>query len=75
MKIGFIVGKNNEVCNNPSLKKITPKKYLADMYTIKGVKKNQLHIDVAIAMTIKTKFPENTVDIILPKEITLQRLN
>mgnify|MGYP006081141379 CR=1 FL=1 len=70
MKLGFIVGKNNEIYNNPSLKKITPKKYLQDTHN----KKNQLHIDVAIAMTIKTKFPGCTVDIISPTEISLQRL-
>jgi len=75
MKIGFIVGKNNEVWDNPVLKKITPKKYLADTHTDDGkLKKNQLHIDVAIAMTVKTRFPENNVDIILPNEISVQRL-
>lgn len=75
MKIGFIVGKNNEVCNNPQLKKLTPKKYLADTYNDNGkLIKNCLHTDVAIAMTVKTKFPENKVDIILPSEISLQRL-
>jgi len=75
MKIGFIVGKNSEVCDNPILKKITPKKYLADTYTESGkLKKNQLHVDVAIAMIVKTRFPENNVDIILPKEISIQRL-
>jgi len=70
MKIGFIVGKTNEVCDNKELKKITPTKYLADTYN----KKNQLHIDVAIAMTVKTKFQGLQVDIILPKDISLQRL-
>uniref|UniRef100_A0A6C0CDU7 ATP-grasp domain-containing protein n=1 Tax=viral metagenome TaxID=1070528 RepID=A0A6C0CDU7_9ZZZZ len=70
MKIGFIVGKNNEICDDKDLKKITPKKFLADTF----YKKNQLHIDVAIAMSVKTKFPGHQVDIILPKEISLQRL-
>ena len=70
MKIGFIVGKTNEVCDNSALKKITPKKFLADTYN----KKNQLHVDVAIAMTVKTKFPGHQVDIILPGEISLKRL-
>jgi hypothetical protein len=70
MKIGFIVGKTNEICDDKDLKKITPNKYLADTF----YKKNQLHIDVAIAMTVKTKFPGHQVDIILPKEISLQRL-
>ena len=70
MKIGFIVGKTNEVCGDTALKKLTPKKYLANTHN----KKNQLHVDVAIAMTVKTKFQGNTVDIILPKEISVQRL-
>ena len=74
MRIGFIVGKNNEVCDNKTLKKITPNKYLSDMYTNTGVKKNQLHVDVAIAMTVKTRFTGLTVDVILPKEISVQRL-
>ena len=74
MKIGFIVGKSNEICHNKDLKKITPKKFLVDVYTDNGLKKNQLNVDVAIAMTVKTKFPENKVDIILPKEISVQRL-
>ena len=65
MKIGFIVGKTNEVCDDKELKKVTPKKYLADTYN----KKNQLHTDVAIAMTVNTKFPGHTIDIILPKEL------
>ena len=70
MKIGFIVGKTNEVCDNKELKKQTPKKYLADTYN----KKNQLHTDVAIAMTVKNKFPGHKIDIILPKEISVNRL-
>ena len=74
MKIGFIVGKNNEEWKDEKLRKKTAKKYLADLYTDKGVKKNRLHIDVAIAMTVKLKFPNNTVDIILPKEISVARL-
>ena len=74
MRIGFIVGKTSEICHNKELKKITPKKYLVDTYTNTGLKKNQLHTDVAIAMTVKTRFPGHTVDIILPKEITVGRL-
>jgi hypothetical protein len=74
MKLGFIVGKANEICDNVALKKITPKKYLVDTYTDTGVKKNQLHIDVAIAMLVKQNFPENKVDIISPKDISVRRL-
>ena len=73
MKIGFIVGKNNEICHNKELKKLTPKKYLVDCYD-NGWKKNTLQIDVAIAMTIKTRFTGITIDIILPNEISLARL-
>ena len=75
MKIGFIVGKINEIWDDPNLKKKTPKKYLVDTYNDDGkLLKNQLHIDVAIAMTVKLKFPEINVDIILPKEIEVNRL-
>ena len=34
MKLGFIVGKTNEVCDNKELRKQTPKKYLEDTYII-----------------------------------------
>ena len=65
MKLGFIVGRDNEVYHSNNLMKVTPKKYLVNKL---------LHVDVAIAMMVKTRFPDITVDIILPKEITLQRL-
>ncbi|ANS04232.1 hypothetical protein [uncultured Mediterranean phage] len=64
MRLGFIVGRGNEVYRNDALKKKTPKKFLVD---------NRLHVDVAIAMTVKENYPGVDVDIILPKEITLQR--
>jgi hypothetical protein len=70
MRLGFIVGKTNEVCDNKELKKITPKKYLVDTYN----KKDQLQQDVAIAMAVKSKFPGITVDIITPSDISLERL-
>jgi len=65
MNIGFIVGKDDEIYNDKDLKKIVKKKYLAY---------NQLHSDVAIALTIKESYPDINVDIILPKEITKSRL-
>lgn len=65
MKLGFIVGRENEVCYNKELFKLTPKKYLVN---------NKLHIDVAIAMTVKVKYPSIKVDIIQPKDISLERL-
>jgi len=64
MKLGFIVGRENEVCHNKELKKLTPTKYLVN---------NKLHIDVAIAMTVKLNYPGVTVDIISPKDISLSR--
>ena len=64
MKLGFIVGRENEICHNAALKKLTPKKYLVH---------NKLHIDVAIAMTVKLNYPGVNVDIILPKDISLTR--
>ena len=65
MKIGFIVGKDDEIYDDDYLYNMTPKKYL---------KYGELNTDVAIAMTIKNGYPDIIVDIILPKEITLERL-
>lgn len=65
MKIGFIVGKNDEYYIGDDLYDVTPKKY----YINDGI-----HVDVAVAMTIKQSYPDVTVDIIFPKDISLQRL-
>ena len=65
MKIGFIVGKADEIYSDDYLYSITPKKYL---------EYDELHTDVAIAMTIKEGYPDITVDIIKPKELTNTRL-
>jgi glutathione synthase/RimK-type ligase-like ATP-grasp enzyme len=65
MKLGFIVGRENEICHNKELMKLTPDKYLVN---------KKLHIDVAIAMTVKLRYPYINVDIIQPKEISLERL-
>ena len=65
MRIGFIVGKDDEIYDDDYLYNMTPKKYL---------QYGELNTDVAIAMTIKNGYPDITVDIILPKEITLERL-
>ncbi len=64
MKLGFIVGRENEICHNAAIKKMTPKKYLVH---------NKLHIDVAIAMTVSLNYPGVKIDIILPKDISLAR--
>ena len=68
MKIGFIVGRTDEeYFDSDNLHQYTPKKYLIDG--------KYLMVDVAIAMTAKLTYPNITVDIILPKEITaLHRL-
>ena len=65
MKIGFIVGKNDEYYLGDELYDITPKKY----YINDGI-----HTDVAVAMTVKQSYPDVKVDIIQPKDITNQRL-
>ena len=65
MKIGFIVGKDDEIYYDDDLYDVTPKKYIQN---------GELHTDVAIAMTIKQSYPDIKVDIILPKDITLERL-
>lgn len=64
-KIGFLVGKDDEIYDDKELKKKTLKKHLVN---------GQLNTDVAIAMLIKLNYTHVTVDIILPKEITLARL-
>lgn len=74
MKLGFIVGKVYEICDNEELRKLTPKKYLRDTWGYTKLLKDRLHVDVAIAMTVKLKFPGHTVDIILPREIDVARL-
>ena len=65
MRIGFIVGKDDEIYGDDDLYNMTPKKYL---------QYEELHTDVAIAMTIKESYPDITVDIILPKELSVNRL-
>jgi len=67
MRIGFIVGRTEEEyydINN--LTKQTPKKYLVDG--------KYLMVDVAIAMTAKLTYSNIIIDIILPQEITVARL-
>ena len=65
MKIGFIVGKDDEIYNDDFLYGITPKKYL---------QYDNLNTDVAICTFIKYSYPNIKVDIILPKDISLERL-
>lgn len=65
MKIGIICGKTSEECLDKSLVKIIPKKY-----KING----QIHTDVGLAYVMKESFPDIEIDIIMPKEISNQRL-
>ena len=65
MRIGFIVGKDDEIYDDDYLFNLTPKKYL---------QYGELNSDVAVAMTVKNGYQDVTVDIILPREITLERL-
>ena len=66
MRIGFIVGKDDEIYDDEYLFDLTPKKYLAN---------DNLHTDVAIAISIKESYPDVKVDIILPREISKSRLS
>ena len=70
MKIGFITGRDDEVYDDEYLLSMTPKKYLVQG----NYEKPLLHTDVAIAMTVKDSYPDVSVDIIQPKDITNQRL-
>ena len=65
MNIGFIVGKDDEMYDDDYLYSITPKKFL---------QYENLHTDVAVCMVIKESYPDVNVDIILPKDVSLQRL-
>ena len=65
MKIGIICGKTSEkYLNTPFVKKI-PKKY-----KING----EIHTDVGLGYMIKENFPDVKVDLIMPKDISNQRL-
>lgn len=65
MRIGFIVGKDDEIYNDDYIFNLTPKKYL---------QYGELHTDVAIAITVKNGYPDINVDIILPRELSVERL-
>ena len=65
MKIGIICGKTSEECLDETLVKKIPKKY--KIYDL-------INTDVALAYIMKDKFPDIQVDIILPEDISNQRL-
>ena len=70
MRIGFLVGKEDEIHYDDELFNQTPKKYLQQGDYAEPL----LHKDVAIAMTIRLSYPDVQVDIILPNEISNKRL-
>ena len=65
MKIGIICGKTSEECSDETLVRKIPKKY--EIYDL-------IHTDVALAYIMKEKFPDVKVDIILPRDISNERL-
>ena len=65
MKIGIICGKTSEEYLNKSVVKPIPKKY-----KING----QIHTDVALGYIMKNSFPDIDIDIIMPKDISNERL-
>ena len=65
MRIGIICGKDDEEYLDKSFNKKIPSKY-----KING----KVHTDIALAFIMKNSFPEHTIDIILPNEISSARL-
>ena len=70
MRIGFLVGKDDEIYDDEYLFSLTPKKHLAQG----GYGEPLLHTDVAIAITIRDSYPDIQIDIIQPRDISNQRL-
>ena len=65
MKIGFITGKDDEICLDKNITSKVLKKHYVN---------GDVHTDIGIAYTIKEKFVDIDVDIITPSEITNTRL-
>lgn len=65
MRIGIICGKTGEEILDKKLLKKIPKKYKLE---------GNIHTDVGLAYTIKNKFTDIDVDIIMPKDISNERL-
>ena len=65
MRIGIITGKTDEISLDKEINKKVAKKH----YYYGSV-----HTDAALAYTIKEKFPNVTVDVIMPNELSDQRL-
>ena len=70
MRIGIIIGKEGEEYLYDDIRKMVPSKYYkTDIYGTKII-----NTDVAIAYTIKERYPLLKMDIIEPKNLSLQRL-
>ena len=65
MRIGIITGKTDEISLDKEINKKVAKKH----YYYGSV-----NTDAALAYTIKEKFPNVTVDVIMPNELSDQRL-
>jgi hypothetical protein len=65
MRIGIIAGKTDEISLDKEINKMVAKKH----YYYGSV-----HTDVALAYTMKKKFPNVTVDVIMPNELSDVRL-
>jgi len=65
MKIGIICGKTGEEVLDKDLLKTIPKKYKLD---------GDIHTDVGLAYVMKNKFHDIEIDVIMPKDISNQRL-
>ena len=65
MKIGIITGKDEEISLHNEINKKVPKKHYVN---------GSVHTDIALSYLMKEKFVGVDIDIILPKEITTQRL-
>jgi hypothetical protein len=70
MKIGFIIGKEGEEYTYDDIRDKVPKKY----YKIDEYGESIINTDVAIAFTVKERYPTVKVDIIQPKDVSIERL-
>lgn len=70
MKIGIITGKSGETYRYEELREMIPKKY----YKVNEYGEKEINTDIAIAFSIRHRFPNIKVDIIEPKDISLARL-
>jgi hypothetical protein len=88
IKVGFLIGKDTDLVEDPKYDAIGDPSFLADMpddYRVDPETKEYLkncepgtkgfaHADVAIPWYIKKHYPDIEVDMIFPEDITLKRL-